>query len=147
MRPVFRSRTRSWTAFRGLVFCSNIPRKAYLSIILIHGYHRYLIIRSLFGDFKEVIIIDEIQREKVEQQLDKFIRARSQIERLCVSVKNCGFFRVNLVQAKETLISRCNELIRMVLQKVRLICNTNGRCLRSACKTWRESRTSTKRCT
>lgn len=64
------------------------------------------------------MIIDTIQRERVEIELAEYIAARSAIERLSVGLKNCGFFRVSTSQAKETLLNRCNELIKMILQKV-----------------------------
>jgi len=47
--------------------------------------------------------------------LSEHIKARKEIERLTVGLKNCGFFRVSTAQAKETLLNRCNELIKMIL--------------------------------
>ena len=55
------------------------------------------IFKNLFGESKERIIIDNISPELVEIEIDEFVKARSEIERLCVSQKHCGFFRVNTI--------------------------------------------------
>lgn len=84
-----------------------------------------LIFKNLFGESKERIIIDNISPEVVEAEIDEFVKARSEIERLCVSQKHCGFFRVHTTQAKEGLINRANELIKAILDKVADVCKDN----------------------
>ena len=83
------------------------------------------IFKNMFGESKERIIIDNISPELVDAEIDEFVKARSEIERLCVSQKHCGFFRVNTSQAKEGLINRANELIKTILDKVSDICKDN----------------------
>lgn len=83
------------------------------------------IYRGLFGDQKESIVIDNVQRERVEAELGEYMVARRAIERLSVGQRNCGFFMVRTATAKDALLSRCNELVRLILLKVSEICVDN----------------------
>lgn len=73
------------------------------------------VIKQFFGDTKEKIIVDNLDRENIRKSLQTFVQAKQEISTLCINEKNCFFFQVRTQNCKETLISKANELIQHVL--------------------------------
>jgi len=73
------------------------------------------VLKSFFGDSKEKILVDNLDKESIRKSLQTFVQAKDEISRLCINEKNCYFFQVHTQNCKETLIAKSNELIQHVL--------------------------------
>lgn len=73
------------------------------------------VLRQFFGDSKEKILVDNLERESIRKSLQTFVQAKEEIARLCINEKNCYFFQVRTQSAKEVLINKAQELILHVL--------------------------------
>ena len=73
------------------------------------------ILKQFFGDSKEKILVDNLDRETIRKSLQTYVQAKQEISTLCINEKNCFFFQVRTQQCKETLITKANELIQHVL--------------------------------
>lgn len=73
------------------------------------------VIKQFFGDSKEKILVDNLDRETIRKSIHTFVQAKQEISTLCINEKNCFFFQVKTQSCKETLITKANELIQHVL--------------------------------
>lgn len=73
------------------------------------------VIKQFFGDTKEKILVDNLDKENIRKSLQTFVQAKDEIARLCINEKNCYFFQVKTQSCKETLVAKANELIQHVL--------------------------------
>lgn len=83
------------------------------------------VLKQFFGDSKEKILVDNLDRETIRKSLQAFVQAKDEISTLCINEKNCYFFQVRTQNCKETLITKANELIQHVLVKISEICTEN----------------------
>ena len=73
------------------------------------------VIKQFFGDSKEKILVDNLDKENIRKSLQTFVQAKDEIARLCINEKNCYFFQVKTQSCKEILVAKANELIQHVL--------------------------------
>ena len=83
------------------------------------------VLKQLFPDGKEKIVIDLLEKEIIERGLKDYTTAKDEILKLCVDEKNCRFFRVKTLNCKQVLENKANEVLKEILTKVAVICSDN----------------------
>lgn len=76
----------------------------------------------MFGDHQIITFLD---KEDIENKLQEYIKAKYEIQRLCLDEKNEQFFQIRTRVAKETLIQKAQEFITSILNKCSQIVKKN----------------------
>ena len=73
------------------------------------------VIRNLFGDPKEKILVEFLDKEAVSNSLKEIIEAKDEVNCLFENEKKTSFFLIKSQQLKEVVETKTNELINTIL--------------------------------
>lgn len=84
-----------------------------------------MMIKKMFGENKDKPIITALDKEEIERNIYDFLRARHEIERLCIDEIRFTFFQVRTKLAKEALVQKATEVLTLITTKTAEIVTDN----------------------
>ena len=84
-----------------------------------------MMIKKMFGENKDKPIITTLDKEEIERNIFDFLRARHEIERLCIDEIRFTFFQVRTKLAKEALVQKASEVLTLITTKTAEIVTDN----------------------
>ena len=83
------------------------------------------ITKQLYGKEDEIPMIINLDEYDVREKLAAYKKAKNEIQRTCLDVKDCIIFQVRTISAKKNLIDRSDEVIKCILERTQEILMAN----------------------